>query len=385
MDGSDRTTLIEWVEWPYQRPTALTIDMDENVLYWVGDLYPACSSSTSAIRTVKSSITSNSAITCITLLGLLLMHIISIGQMDNHPCVDSCSHLCLLKPGGYKCACSDDCATPCNESIHVTNTFGCTNDPSLYFIDTHHIKCIDLESSNQTYVSVKTVRSDIIQGGAIDIDHRERMIYWSDNALWTISRMSLVTGDTEVIIRHDLGEVLALAVDWESGLIYWTDFTFERIEVAKLDGSYRKTLFTTGFYSPRGIAVDPVHGYMFWTDFGFDYPRIERADLTGDNRQALVSFGLDWYYQFHPVNVVIEYQTRLVYWIDKYNNYIDYADIDGGNKTNLDYIGERFNPVDLALYGDMLYWADWPQFQHSISQQNAAGEWSDVQLWSSHR
>ena len=41
MDGSDRTTLIKWVEWPYQRPTALAIDMDENVLYWVGDLYPS--------------------------------------------------------------------------------------------------------------------------------------------------------------------------------------------------------------------------------------------------------------------------------------------------------------------------------------------------------
>ena len=114
---------------------------------------------------------------------------------------------------------------------------------------------------------------------------------------------------------------------------------------------------------------------MFWTDFGFDYPRIERADLTGDNRQALVSFGLDWYYQFHPVNVVIEYQTRLMYWIDKYNNYIDYADIDGGNKTNLDYIGERFNPVDLALYGDMLYWADWHSFsiQYLNKTQQGSG------------
>ena len=78
------------------------------------------------------------------------------------------------------------------------DVFGCTEDPSLYFIDFHHIKCINLKSSNQTYVSVKTVKSGLVQGGAIDIDHRERMIYWSDIDLWTINRMSLVTGETEV-------------------------------------------------------------------------------------------------------------------------------------------------------------------------------------------
>ena len=78
------------------------------------------------------------------------------------------------------------------------DVFGCTEDPSLYFIDEHYIKCIDLEASNQTYVSLTTLKSDVVQGGAIDIHHRGRMIYWSDNALWTINRMSLDTGVSEV-------------------------------------------------------------------------------------------------------------------------------------------------------------------------------------------
>ena len=47
-------------------------------------------------------------------------------------------------------------------------------------------------------MSVKTVRSDLGQGGAIDIDHRGRTIYWSDNARWTLNRMSLTSGETEV-------------------------------------------------------------------------------------------------------------------------------------------------------------------------------------------
>ena len=71
-------------------------------------------------------------------------------------------------------------------------------EPSLYFIDEHHIKCIELTASNETYVSVKTLKSDLVQGGAIDVHYWGRMIYWSDISQWTINRMSLVTGETEV-------------------------------------------------------------------------------------------------------------------------------------------------------------------------------------------
>lgn len=40
----------------------------------------------------------------------------------DHACADSCSHLCLLKPGGYKCACSvNESAIPCTESTNVTS------------------------------------------------------------------------------------------------------------------------------------------------------------------------------------------------------------------------------------------------------------------------
>ena len=110
--------------------------------------------------------------------------------------------------------------------------------------------------------------------------------------------------------------------------------------------------------------------YMFWTDYGFDSPKIERADLTGDNRRTVVSFGYDWYYQVFPMSVVIDYDhdPERIFWIDRYDNYIDYADLDGNDKTNLRYLEENIRPVDLALYGDILYWADWNS--HSIQWFN---------------
>ena len=110
--------------------------------------------------------------------------------------------------------------------------------------------------------------------------------------------------------------------------------------------------------------------YMFWTDYGFDHPRIERADLTGENRRSLVSFGIDWYYAWFPMSVVVDYNhvPERIFWIDRYDNYIDYADLDGNNKENLAYLEENIRPVDLALYGDILYWADWNS--HSIQWFN---------------
>ena len=78
------------------------------------------------------------------------------------------------------------------------DAYGCTEEPSIYFTDQHNIKCIDLKSYNHTHVSVTTVKTGLADAGAIDIDHRERMIFWSDHAQWTINSMSLVTGETQV-------------------------------------------------------------------------------------------------------------------------------------------------------------------------------------------
>jgi len=164
--------------------------------------------------------------------------------------------------------------------------------------------------------------------------------------------MNLDTSETEVIIRDDLGKVDGIAVEWESGLIYWTDYIYERIEVAKLNGSSRKTLVFNNLTNPRGIAVDPRRGFMFWTDWEIWNSNIERADLTGENRQTLVelySYGI-------PFSVVIEYEPERIYWMDKSHG--NSADFNGHHRRYVPYIRENINPVDLALYGDNLYWVD---------------------------
>ena len=70
------------------------------------------------------------------------------------------------------------------------------------------------------------------------------------------------------------------------------------------------------------------------------------------------------------MSVVVDYDhdPERIIWMDRYDNFIDYADLDGNNKDILGYIGQNIRPADLALYGDILYWAD--ENSHSIEWFN---------------
>ena len=107
------------------------------------------------------------------------------------------------------------------------------------------------------------------------------------------------------------------------------------------------------------IIVIVFSRYMFWTDWGYMDPKIERADLSGENRRVLRNLGAYWYHKYFPMSVVIDYDAERIYWMDAYDNYIDTTDVNGSNVGTIHYIGENIFPADLALYGNNLYWADW--------------------------
>jgi len=91
---------------------------------------------------------------------------------------------------------------------------------------------------------------------------------------------------------------------------------------------------------------------MFWTDWGILRSKIERADLTGEYRQTLVNLRS----QGFPISLVIEFEPARIYWMD--TSYLNSADFKGHYRRFLRYIRENINPIDLALYGDNLYWVD---------------------------
>ena len=118
-------------------------------------------------------------------------------------------------------------------------------------------------------------------------------------------------------------------------------------------GSYTRILADPYYFS--------ISRYMFWTDWGLFYPKIERADLSGENRRIVVDLAF-WYFflnQLFPMSVVIDYEAQRIYWMDAYDNYIESTDYDGHGWRTVHYVSQNIFPADLALYGDNLYWVDW--------------------------
>ena len=93
---------------------------------------------------------------------------------------------------------------------------------------------------------------------------------------------------------------------------------------------------------------------MYWGGRGVSL-KIERANMDGSARIALVSSGLTW------VNsLAMDYQSRLLYWCDGYLDKIERVDLQGNNRVViLDLSLDSMHPFGLALFGDILFWSDW--------------------------
>lgn len=73
--------------------------------------------------------------------------------------------------------------------------------------------------------------------------------------------------------------------------IYWTDWgNTPRIEYANMDGSGRKIIADTNLFWPNGLTIDYAGHRMYWVDA--KHHVIERADLDGKNRKAVISQGV---------------------------------------------------------------------------------------------
>lgn len=96
---------------------------------------------------------------------------------------------------------------------------------------------------------------------------------------------------------------------------------------------------------------------MYWADMSDrEWLKIERADLTGENRKSLVN--LYWQSDLLSPGVVIDYEADRIYSMVAGNNSILSTNLDGADKRNTIYSSRNIYPTDLALYGDNLYWVD---------------------------
>uniref|UniRef100_A0A8B9R415 Low density lipoprotein receptor-related protein 5 n=1 Tax=Astyanax mexicanus TaxID=7994 RepID=A0A8B9R415_ASTMX len=110
--------------------------------------------------------------------------------------------------------------------------------------------------------------SDIRHAIAIDYDPVEGYVYWTDDEVKAIRRARLDGTEAQTLITTEINHPDGIAVDWVARNLYWTDTGTDRIEVTRLNGTSRRVLISERLSEPRAIVLDPIHGYMYWTDWG---------------------------------------------------------------------------------------------------------------------
>ena len=153
----------------------------------------------------------------------------------------------------------------CFLSLQSTKKFTPDSFPFQEFImfadaDAGKLYQIELDSKNvQRLFAVpfdSTVK--ISRPVALDYDHVEDRVYWSDGTLHTICRAFRNGTGFEVLFSEDIEVAEGLTIDFAARQLYWTSTM--KIETSRLDGTLRKTLVTRNLDEPRDIIVDPVDG-----------------------------------------------------------------------------------------------------------------------------
>ncbi|XP_052860473.1 low-density lipoprotein receptor-related protein 4-like [Anopheles cruzii] len=267
---------------------------------------------------------------------------------SRNPCAHKnggCSYLCLLKPASYSCAC------PIGIQLQ-DNGKTCKSGPANYLIFAHRteIRQVSLDSDYQ--IDVVLPLPPISNAVTLDVDRATGEVYWADTIEDVIMRSTPDGMRIKQIYSESMTSVDGLVLDSIGRKLYWTDAGRKVLEVSDLDGDgSRSALVWRDLEQPRGIALDYDSGLLFWSDWGAD-PRIERADMDGENRRPLITEGLGW-----PNGLTVDRAERRIYWADAQMKTIESAGLGGTQRTRL--VENLPHPYALAVTARHIYWTDW--------------------------
>lgn len=277
----------------------------------------------------------------------------------HNPCAinnGDCSHMCLLNPKGYSCAC------PIGVLL-TEDRQTCESGPKNYILFAHRIDIRQISLDIDHLIDVVLPLPPLQNALTLDVDTKTGDIYWADTEDDTITKSSSDGRHVSIILTESMDTVDGLVVDSVGRKLYWTDSGRHAIEVSELDGSNRNVLIWQDIESPRGIAIDYEFGYLFWTDWGSS-PRIERADMDGEKRSRIVTTDVIW-----PNGLAVDNQKKRIFWTDAKRNHIMSSDFEGNFRKviakNLEH------PYGVAVGIHEIYYTDWKtNALHSVTAVN---------------
>uniref|UniRef100_A0A8C2MKS1 Low density lipoprotein receptor-related protein 4 n=1 Tax=Cricetulus griseus TaxID=10029 RepID=A0A8C2MKS1_CRIGR len=264
---------------------------------------------------------------------------------DVNECAEEgyCSQGCTNSEGAFQCWCEAGYELrPDRRSCKALGP-----EPVLLFANRIDIRQVLPHRSEYTLLL-----NNLENAIALDFHHRRELVFWSDVTLDRILRANLNGSNVEEVVSTGLESPGGLAVDWVHDKLYWTDSGTSRIEVANLDGAHRKVLLWQNLEKPRAIALHPMEGTIYWTDWG-NTPRIEASSMDGSARRIIADTHLFW-----PNGLTIDYAGRRMYWVDAKHHVIERANLDGSHRKAVISQGLP-HPFAITVFEDSLYWTDW--------------------------
>ncbi|KAL9884451.1 LDL receptor related protein 4 [Glossina fuscipes fuscipes] len=353
-DGSERKTLLGGLGHPFG------LDVSESRVYWTDwDIKAALSADKQTGKNMTTVIANSSDLMDISVFHRYRKRISHACSNDN----GGCSHLCLLNPISYSCAC------PVGITIQPDNRT-CSSGPSKYIIFAHRVDIRQISMDFDHLIDVVLPLPPISNAVALDVDRKTGQIYWSDIVDSLIMSSSPDGLNVNRIIYESLDSPDGLVIDSVGRTLYWADAGRHTVEVATLDGKYRHLIAWKDLESPRGLALDYEAGFLFWTDWGH-YRKIERAHMDGENRQRIVTSNLLW-----PNGLSLDLKAKRIYWVDAKLKVIDSCDYEGNQRKLI--MSALHHPYALALTDEFIYWTDWKSKALHMADRNNVSDKRDV-------
>uniref|UniRef100_A0A3Q3MKS2 Low-density lipoprotein receptor-related protein 2 n=1 Tax=Mastacembelus armatus TaxID=205130 RepID=A0A3Q3MKS2_9TELE len=279
----------------------------------------------------------------------------SANQVGFNPCQEDngrCQQFCFALPGQEKPKC--DCAHGSLLSNGVTCGYG--QDEFLVFTTDYTLNSLRLDpADHSTPFPAVNLGYNLM---ALDFDSKEKRIFFTQYIGTRRSRIGYVTTTSitspPVIIATSKFSLIhsgGLAYDWVNKRLYFTDYYNRTVQAIGVDGKNRSVIAHANL--PRGIVVDPCYGYLYWTDCGIP-AKIERATLGGNFRTSIINSSLTT-----PNGLSLDYEERMLYWADASLDKIERATLTGQNRQVI--IQGVVYPYALTVFQQDVFWTDWTE------------------------
>ncbi|XP_058794698.1 low-density lipoprotein receptor-related protein 4-like isoform X2 [Phymastichus coffea] len=273
-----------------------------------------------------------------------------------------CSQICTNTKGSFVCSCGKGYTLrPDGRSCKAIGA-----NPTLLLANRVDIRQVSISGPKYSPI-LKGLQNAI----ALDYHYKKGLIFWSDVSMDVIRQVYVNGTGIEDLVRWGLESPGGIAIDWVHDLLFWTDSGTRRVEVMTLNTRVRHVLVSSDLDKPRAIAVHPHYGFVYWTDWGPN-PKIERADMDGSNRKALITESLHW-----PNGLTIDYTTDRIFWIDAKHRVIESAHIQGTDRKKVVSRGLH-HPFAITVFEDSVFWTDWHFRSIALANKNNGRDYKKI-------